>query len=63
MNENKYIYLIDLGDDITWFDSPDPSDDIDEEDVTAYIRKDIVEQMVKEAVDRVLQKRLGKPKQ
>lgn len=34
------IWLIDLGDEITWCDSPDPSDDIDERDVTEYIRAD-----------------------
>ena len=41
MNENKNIWLIDLGDEITWCDTPDPSDGIDEDDVTGYVRADI----------------------
>ena len=41
MNQNKNIYLIDLGDEITWCDSPDPSDGIEESDVTGYVRADI----------------------
>ena len=42
MNQNKDIYLIDLGDEITWCDCPEPSDGIEKEDVTHYVRVDVL---------------------
>jgi len=42
MNKNKNIYLLDLGDDIVWCDCPEPSNDIEPEDVTKYVREDVV---------------------
>jgi len=42
MNQNKNIWLIDLGGEITWCDCPEPSNDIEPEDVTKYVREDVV---------------------
>lgn len=39
----KTIYLIDMGDQIAWCDSPDPDGNIEPEDVTEYIRADVVQ--------------------
>ena len=38
----KTIYLIDMGDGVVWCDDPDPSGTIEPEDVTRYIRADLV---------------------
>lgn len=46
------IWLIDMGDEFTWCDSPEPSDGVEEEDVTEYIRADVVEKMVKAETER-----------
>jgi hypothetical protein len=32
------IYLIDLGDEVTWCDDPNPSGNVDKQDVVAYIK-------------------------
>ena len=34
---HKYIWLIDMGGEVAWCDSPDPSNDIDESDVFKYV--------------------------
>ena len=41
---DKYIWLINLGDEITWCNDPDPSDGIEDEDVTGYTRNDLVDE-------------------
>ena len=41
LQQPKNIWLINLGDEITWCDDPEPSSDIDEDDVTGYVRADI----------------------
>ena len=48
MNRNEKIYLIDMGDEITWCDEPDPSGNVEPEDVTAYIRVDIFNRDIKD---------------
>lgn len=40
------IWLINVGFEVTWCDSPCPSDDIEEEDVTGYTRDDMVEALI-----------------
>ena len=41
---DKYIWLINLGDEITWCNDPDPSDGIEDEDVTGYTRNDLADE-------------------
>ena len=45
---NEKIWLIDMGDEITWCDSPSPAPDIDYDDSTGYIRIDIYNKDVME---------------
>ena len=42
MNKPERIWLIDMGDEITWCDCPDPSGDVHPDDVCEYIRADKV---------------------
>jgi hypothetical protein len=45
MKTPEHIWLIDMGDAITWCDCPDPSDDIDDEDVVEYVKYETYEKL------------------
>lgn len=45
------IWLIDLGDEVTWCDDPDPSGDINERDVVKYVKAETSEAREKKLVE------------
>lgn len=48
MNTPDNIYLIDMGDQIVWSDTPAPDDEINPDESVAYVREDIADRRIKE---------------
>jgi hypothetical protein len=44
----EVIYLIDTGDEISWCDDPNPSDEGAEEGSVAYIKKELYDKLIAE---------------
>ena len=52
MDVPKKIWLIDVGDEITWCDCPYPSNYIEERDVVEYVKAEQLEQQAK-SIDKL----------